>query len=325
MKRLLTAFWAVLISLSIFSGCEKAPSERFQTSYTDVFDTVCTFTAYCDSEEEFESVSDSLHEELLRLHRLFDIYEGPQGGGLLALNRDGYLENPDKDITDLLELGKEYYEISGGKLNIAMGSVLSLWHDARENGALPDKDKLTQASMHMDISKLIIGDDKITLSDSDMRIDVGAIAKGYAAQKAAELIRNLGIKNFALDLGGNIKTSGSKPDGDWNIGVRDPDGGILTGIKAKDLSIVTSGDYERFFELDGVRYSHIINPETLYPADIYRSVTVVCENSADGDALSTSLFCMDFESGKELCEKLEIKAIWVLPDGSTQTVGDIEL
>ncbi len=325
MKRLLTAFWAVLISLSIFSGCEKAPSERFQTSYTDVFDTVCTFTAYCDSEEEFESVSDSLHEELLRLHRLFDIYEGPQGGGLLALNRDGYLENPDKDITDLLELGKEYYDISGGKLNIAMGTVLSLWHDAREDGALPDKDKLTQASMHMDISKLIIGDDKITLSDSDMRIDVGAIAKGYAAQKAAELIRDLGIKNFALDLGGNIKTSGSKPDGDWNIGVRDPDGGILTGIKAKDLSIVTSGDYERFFELDGVRYSHIINPETLYPADIYRSVTVVCENSADGDALSTSLFCMDFESGKSLCEKLEIKAIWVLPDGSTQTVGDIEL
>lgn len=107
--------------------------------------------------------------------------------------------------------------------------------------------------------------------------------------------------------------------------MRDPNGGILTGIKAKDLSIVTSGDYERFFELDGVRYSHIINPETLYPADIYRSVTVVCENSADGDALSTSLFCMDFESGKALCEKLEIKAIWVMPDGSTQTVGDIEL
>ena len=241
------------------------------------------------------------------------------------MNRDGYLENPDKDIESLLELGKEYYDISGGKLNIAMGSVLSLWHDAREDGVLPDKDKLTQASMHMDISKLIIGDGKITLSDHEMRIDVGAIAKGYAAQRAAELVRNLGIKNFALDLGGNVKTSGSKPDGDWNIGVRDPNGGILTGIKAKDLSIVTSGDYERFFELDGVRYSHIINPETLYPADIYRSVTVVCENSADGDALSTSLFCMDFESGKALCEKLEIKAIWVMPDGSTQTVGDIEL
>lgn len=324
MKRLLTALWAVLIPLSIFSGCGNPP-ERYQTSYTDVFDTVCTFTAYCESEEEFESVSESLHEELLRLHRLFDIYEGPPNGGLLALNRDGYLEKPDKDIESLLELGKEYYDISGGKLNIAMGSVLSLWHDAREDGVLPDKDKLTQASMHMDISKLIIGDGKITLSDHEMRIDVGAIAKGYAAQRAAELVRNLGIKNFALDLGGNVKTSGSKPDGDWNIGVRDPNGGILTGIKAKDLSIVTSGDYERFFELDGVRYSHIINPETLYPADIYRSVTVVCENSADGDALSTSLFCMDFESGKALCEKLEIKAIWVMPDGSTQTVGDIEL
>lgn len=325
MKRLLPALWAVLLSLSILCGCEKAPPERFQTSYADVFDTVCTFTAYCDSEEQFESVSESLHEELLRLHRLFDIYYGPSEGGLLALNRDGYLENPDKDIESLLELGKEYYELSGGKLNIAMGSVLSLWHDARENSVLPDKDELTQASMHMDISGLIIEDGKITLSDPEMRIDVGAIAKGYAAQKAAELIRDLGIGNFALDLGGNIKTSGSKPDGDWNIGVRDPNGGILTGIKAKDLSIVTSGDYERFFELDGVRYSHIISPDTLYPADMYRSVTVVCESSADGDALSTSLFCMDFESGKALCEKLKIRAIWVLPDGSTQSVGDIEI
>ncbi len=325
MKRLLPALWAGLILLSIFSGCEKAPTERFQTSYTDVFDTVCTFTAYCESEEEFENVSESLHEELLRLHRLFDIYYGPSHGGILALNRDGYLENPDRDIVSLLELGKEYYELSGGELNIAMGAVLSLWHEAREDNAIPDKDKLVEASKHMDISKLIIKKDKITISDPEMRIDVGAIAKGYAAQKAAELIRDLGIRNFALDLGGNIKTSGSKPDGDWNIGVRDPNGGILTGIRAKDLSIVTSGDYERFFELDGVRYSHIISPDTLYPADMYRSVTVICESSADGDALSTSLFCMDFDSGKALCEKLEIRAIWVLPDGSTQTVGDIEI
>ncbi len=325
MKRLLPALWAGLILLSIFSGCEKAPTERFQTSYTDVFDTVCTFTAYCESEEEFENVSESLHEELLRLHRLFDIYYGPSHGGILALNRDGYLENPDRDIVSLLELGKEYYELSGGELNIAMGAVLSLWHEAREDNAIPDKDKLVEASKHMDISKLIIKKDKITISDPEMRIDVGAIAKGYAAQKAAELIRDLGIRNFALDLGGNIKTSGSKPDGDWNIGVRDPNGGILTGIRAKDLSIVTSGDYERFFELDGVRYSHIISPDTLYPADMYRSVTVICESSADGDALSTSLFCMDFESGKALCERLEIRAIWVMPDGSIQTVGDIEI
>ncbi len=333
MKRLLPAFWAVLISLSIFSGCEKAPSERFQTSYTDVFDTVCSFVAYCDSEEEFKSVSESLHGELLRLHRLFDIYEGPAEGGLLALNRDGYLENPDEDIVSLLELGIEYYELSGGKLNIAMGSVLSIWHDSREAGALPDKDRLAQASEHMDISKLAIGEDRITLSDPEMRIDVGSIAKGYAAQKAAGLIRDLGLKNFALDLGGNIKTSGKKPDGEWYIGIQDPNGGVLTGVEATELSsdepngmsVVTSGDYERFFELDGVRYSHIISPDTLYPADMYRSVTVICENSADGDALSTSLFCMDFESGKALCEKLEIRAVWVLPDGSTMTVGDIEI
>lgn len=325
MKRLLPALWAVLLLLSIFSGCGKTSPKRFQTSYTDVFDTVCSFCAYCGSEEQFKSVSESLHEELLRLHRLFDIYCGPPDGGILALNRDGYLDNPDEDIVSLLELGKEYYGISGGKLNIAMGSVLSIWHDSRKDGVLPDKDKLAQASMHMDISKLVIEDDRIALSDPEMRIDVGAIAKGYAAQKAAELIRNLGVENFALDLGGNIKTSGKKPDGDWNIGIRDPDGGILTSVRASNLSVVTSGDYERFYELDGVRYSHIISPDTLYPADMYRSVTVICESSAEGDALSTSLFCMDFDSGKALCEELKIKAIWIMPDGSTQSVGDIEI
>lgn len=310
MKKLVLPAIALLLMLFL-SGCEPT-LKRYSDTYADVFDTVTKFTAYCRSDDEFKRASESVHEELLRLHRLFDIYDG---GDLMKLNDESELKNADIDILNLIELGKSYYELSSGKLNIAFGSVLRLWHDARENGVLPDEEELKAAKRHTDISDITVADGTVLISDKDLKLDVGAVAKGYACEAAAAAALDSGIACFAIDIGGNVKTVGKKPDGDWKIGIKSPDGGIISVVSASDMSVVTSGDYERFFELDGVRYSHIIDPETLYPARKYRSVTVICESSCDGDALSTSLFLMDVESGKKLAEEKGAQAMWIYENG----------
>lgn len=178
------------------------------------------------------------------------------------------------------------------------------------------------ASEHMDISLVGIDQGTVSLGDSETSLDVGAVAKGYACESVARIIKDMGIESYAIDLGGNVKIGGTKPDGDnWVIGIRDPDGGIFTTVGLCDMSVVTSGDYERFAEIDGVRYSHIIDPRTLYPAKLYRSVTVICDNSAAADALSTALFCMDVESGKKLAEQENAEVLWIGIDGEVYTYG----
>lgn len=321
MRRYLAVALAVALSTLLplsLCGCGSRAS-RYEAVYTGLFDTECAFTAYCGSQSEFDTVSEAVYSELSRLDSLFDIYDGGEGS-LKELNENGILENADSDILELLDLGILFYDLSDGKLNIAMGSVLSLWHEARETGILPDDEALTEAANHTDISLLSIDGDTVTLGDSEMSVDVGSIAKGYAADKAAEIAESYGLTSFAVDLGGNVKTVGEKPTGKWVIGIRDPDCGILKTVEVADLSVVTSGDYERYTVIDGETYSHIIDPGTLYPADLYRSVTVICESSALGDALSTSLFCMDVESGKELASELGVEVLWVYEDGETLSV-----
>lgn len=326
MKRLLLA---ALISLTLFSGCKPQP-KRYSAAFADVFDTVADFTAYTGSQEEFDRVADAVHDELLRLHRIFDIYNEYDGlVNAKTLNKTaakGPVEPPE-ELYELLELAKLWYDRSGGALNVAMGSVLSLWHDCREADEpyLPDPDELSERAEHCDISKLILSDGGVSFADPGMSIDLGALAKGYAAQKAAELAKSMGCDRFALSVGGNIVTCGEKSTGPWEIGIASPDGGILTSVKVAGECVVTSGDYQRYFEYGGVRYHHIIDPGTLYPANLWRSVTVISESSYDADALSTALFCLDLDSGKKFAGEFGAEVIWVSVDGSvTRTDGVAE-
>ena len=311
MKR---TFLIILAALTLFSGCNAAP-KRFSAVYTDVFDTVTEFTAYCESEEEFESLSEALHAELLRLHGIFDIYDLAEGINNAKSLNDGVKGDYPPELCELVSFGVSMCELSGGQLNIALGSVLSLWSDCREKGVLPDADELLKRAEHCDIEKINLNGGEPSLEDPEMSLDFGALAKGYAAEKATEFLHGLGAERFALSLGGNISVSGEKPDGKWEIGVQSPDGGILTVLKISDLSVVTSGDYQRYYEVDGVRYHHIIDPKTLYPAKLWRSVTVVSKSSKEADALSTALFCLDLDSGKEMLEKFSAEAVWVSYDG----------
>ena len=177
---------------------------------------------------------------------------------------------------------------------------------------------LKEAAEHTGFQSVNIEGTEISFTDPGLSLDLGAAAKGYAAGKAAEAVKKTGVESFALDLGGNVVTGRAKPDGDWLIGVTDPEGGLYTKLAVSDLAVVTSGDYQRFYELDGVRYHHIIDPDTLYPADTYRSVTVICGSSAYADALSTALFCMSVEDGKRLAREFDAEALWIKADGSAE-------
>lgn len=319
MKKLL----CVAAALLMLTGCEAYP-KRFSATYTDVFDTVTEFTAYCGAEEEFEALSEAVHGELKRLHEIFDIYNSYEGLDNAKTLNDaaGKSVALPEELVGLIDSGIKWHTLSGGRLNIAFGSVLSEWHRCREEGVLPDPELLKELAEHCDISLVETDSNSAALGDPAMSLDFGAMAKGYAAQKAAELAESLGGKSFALSVGGNIVTRGEKPSGKWEIGIQDPDGGILTTVKVAGEAVVTSGDYQRYYEVGGVRYHHIIDPNTLYPAALWRSVTVIAENSADADALSTALFLMPLDEGKALAEKFSAEALWVSPDGTvTRTEG----
>ena len=161
----------------------------------------------------------------------------------------------------------------------------------------------------------------VRITDADASLDVGAIAKGYAVEQAARWLEDKGISGYVLNVGGNIRVTGTKPDGNgWITGIREPDlsssKAFALVIELKDISCVTSGDYERYFVSKGTSYHHLIDPQTLYPARFFTSVTVLTKDSAEADALSTAFFCMSLERGQALAAQLPgVDVIWITHDG----------
>ena len=158
----------------------------------------------------------------------------------------------------------------------------------------------------------------VTLTDPQMKLDVGAIAKGYATERVAKYFEEKGITGYVLNVGGNIRTIGSKADGtEWTVGIENPNSDdYLAYLKLNGQSVVTSGSYQRFYYVDGKPYHHIIHPDTLLPATGYLSVSVICYDSGLGDALSTALFCLSQSEGLDLIESLDrVEAMWVDENG----------
>ncbi|MBR4866340.1 MAG: FAD:protein FMN transferase [Clostridia bacterium] len=325
MKRYLALCLMVLL---LFAGC--APGRREEGSYTetymDLFDTFTTIIGPGEDEEDFQKSADAIHDVLLTYHKLFDIYHDYPGVNNLKTVNDQAGIAPvavDPVILELLADCREYYTLTGGRVNAAMGSVLSLWHDARnkglddpENARLPDAVALREAAKHMDwaVVELDEAASTVYITDSNTQLDVGAIAKGWAVEKAAQNAP----AGFLISVGGNVRVTGPKAeDAPWVIGIQDPDqaGVNRYTIAVTSGSVVTSGDYQRTYVVDGMEYHHIIDPDTLMPAARWSSVTVICADSGLADALSTALFLLSPEEGKSLAEKCDAQALWVTPEG----------
>ncbi len=298
----------------------------------EYFDTVTTITGYANSQEEFDATAKELLGMLGEYHRLYSIYQ--RFDGLENLCTINELVNGahrtvavDRRIIDMLLYAKEMYTLTGGVMNIAMGSVLSLWHDYRiigkdnpDEASLPPMERLQTAAAHTDIANIVIDEaaGTVTLTDPLMKLDVGAVAKGYAVERVACSLEEKGVSGYVLNVGGNVRTIGSKADGSkWAIGIENPSGGdYLAYLQLSGQSVMTSGSYQRFYYVDGKPYHHIIHPDTLMPAEGYLSVSVVCSHSGLGDALSTALFCLPQQEGLTLMESIdEAEAMWVTEDG----------
>lgn len=309
----------LLLLLLLLSGCGEQ-KQVYQTVFLDVFDTVTTLRGYETSEEAFQERAEQVHRALLEYHRLFDIYHD-WPGGLKEVN-DSAGASPvkvDSAVMELLLDCRADYEKTGGRVNVAMGSVLYLWHQAREAGlndpehaALPDMDALREAAKHTSFDTVILNREAGTvyLSDPEQRLDVGAIAKGWTAQRVSQMLP----EGYMLNVGGNVCTRGTKPGGaKWNIAVQSPNAGEdnLCVVSLAGQSLVTSGDYQRSYTVDGKNYHHIIDPDTLMPSTYWRSVSILCNDSGLADLLSTALFLLPMEEGRILAEQCGAEVMWV--------------
>lgn len=331
--RLVAMLLLISVVIPTFSGCKREIEVKNRIFY-EYFDTVSTVYDYSGgSDEEFRENAALVEERLEYYHELFDIYN--EYGGLTNLATVNRLAKADEvevdeELIEFLEYAVEMHDLTEGNINIAMGSVLSLWHKYREGGkAVPTEAELKAAAEHTDIKNLVIDKEKLTVKflDPKMSLDVGAIAKGYAVERIAEELIERGVSSYVLDVGGNLRAIGTKVDGGtWRTGVKNPDlfssEQYVYYLDIADTSVVTSGDYQRFYIVNGVKYHHIINKDTLMPADYFASVTIVTKDSGLADALSTALFNMDYESGVRLLDTLDgVSVIWVTKDGEVKKYG----
>ena len=336
MKRWIAVLLALVMLLASLPGFAE---DKYSTLLFDYFDTATSFMGYASSQQEFDSAVALVEKELSYLHQLFDGYHLYGEMHNLRYVNENAGKAPvqvDAPFFTLLSLCKEMYEKPGfNRVNIAMGSVLSLWHDARETGILPERSALENAALHTDFSKVILDRENSTVYFEDplVKLDLGAVAKGYAADHIRRVIEPI-LPSFLISLGGNVY-AGEKPlDGrkKWGVSVQCPDGipsiqpgsDILEVLYDTHMSFVTSGDYQRFMEVDGVRYHHIIDPVTLLPASHLRGVTIVCESGFMADYLSTLLFILPYEEGLALIESIpQAGALFITADGTVSMTDSV--
>lgn len=324
---------ALALAALLLSGCAAGVSSdlglhRYEASFLTLFDTVTTIVGYAETEEDFQRTAREFHDQLLEYHQLFDIYHEYSGVNNLKTVNDSAGGDPvavDSRIIDLLLFCRDLEQLTGGRVDVTMGSVLALWHEARNEGvddperaALPDAGALEEAARHTGFALLEIDREASTvrLTDPLARLDVGAVAKGYAVEQVCRA----SPPGLLVSVGGNVRATGPKPEGNspWVVGVQEPDGGkqdYLHTLYISSQSVVSSGDYQRYYTVDGVRYHHIIDPDTLYPGTRWRAVSVVCPDSGLADGLSTALFLMPQKEGAALAQRCGAQAMWVAPDG----------
>lgn len=324
LNRKITLLTAITVmTVLILSGCQKkasVPKVEPISKTNFLLGTVIEISIY---DKKDEAIIDKAFERISEIERKMTI-NNAETSEIIALN-DASGKNEVKlspDTFYVVEKGKQYSELSNGKFDITIGSIVKLWNIGTKYAAVPEKSKLEEAVKLVDYKKLRLNKENLTanLESKGMKVDLGAIAKGYAADEAARILKENGVNHAIINLGGNVMTIGGNPNGNpWKIGIQDPfnpRGDFLGVVPVKDKTIVTSGTYERYFEENGKIYHHILDPVTGYPVEnnLY-SVSIITDKSIDGDGLSTTSLLLGLEEGMKLIESLEnVEAIFITSD-----------
>ncbi len=272
-------------------------------------------------EQAFEQI-DTIYKEY---HQLADRNQPYDGVVNLYTIHNNSLKTDtltiDSRLYDMILYGKEWYVKSNGLIDISMGNVLDVWkqyRDKQEGVPTLDELKISDTASIEDIILL----ENYQMQNTHVNIDLGALAKGYATEMVGKYLESIGITNYVINAGGNVKVGVPSHKDKFSIGIEDPNsdtGEVYKVVYGKDISVVTSGGYERFYEYEGKRYHHIIDPNTLMPTNYMKSVTVITEDSRFGDILSTILFLMPIEEGKIWLESFDAEAIWYTNDNQIIT------
>ncbi len=319
MKQMIALLTAMILLLTL-PACGAQPARTARDREVFAMDTVMELRVYDSS----DAVLDEMDAALAALSR--ELNAEDDNGGLYALNRAGGGENA--AIADLVRRAAALSARTGGALDVSLHRASLAWGFPSKHYTIPTEADLTELAGHCGMRLVACEGDRITLQNG-AELDLGAIAKGYAADRCRAILERAGVSGI-LSLGGNIQTVGKKPDGtDWTVAILDPDDPgsyLLTMTVTGTKSVVTSGDYQRFFERDGARYCHILNPETLSPArNGLRMVTIVADEGFLADGLSTALFVMGLERGIEFWRAgNDFEAIWLTEDGTVTVTEGLE-
>lgn len=342
MRKFLVLF--SFIFMVMLSGCRGGSDyEQYSLSVLDTFDTNINIIIYDNDKDRAMKDLKFMRDEYSRLNDIYDCTKSyPDVVNVKSINDMAGVKpvKVDKDLYNLIKFAvNSYYNVSE-KNNIAMGPVVDLWNEYRSlynNGLsadevkrrmgseLPLKSELESLRYLTDMNNVVLNDSDSTvfLKVKGMKLDLGAVAKGYATELIAKEAMKRGVSHGIINAGGNVRLIGSPADGRdfFKVAIESPyksDDKFLTVLRGSDESFVTSSDNQRFFVLNGKVYCHIIDPDTLMPGDLNKSVTVIAKDSAMCDFLSTAMYLMPYDEGLELSRKMGFEAVWALPDGDVK-------
>lgn len=305
------------ICIMIFTGCSSSyTSPKSVTGF--YFDTVISVTIY-------DSSADEILDECMNLAAYYENLLSPdiEGSDVWNINhsRGGYVTVSDDTLT-LLDTALSYARLSNGLVDPTIGSLSQLWNFGSDSpSVIPDENAIKNALTHVNYQIITINDHQVMLTDPDASIELGFIAKGFIADKMKEFLLSKGVTSALINLGGNVLILGDKPDNTpFTIGIQKPfgqSGETALTLNLSDTSVVSSGNYERYFEQDGTLYHHILSTQTGCPVKSGLSqVTIISDSSTTGDALSTLCFISGYEKAVSLLENYpEVQAIFITEDG----------
>lgn len=352
----------ILTLLLLMTGCNSSEEDpvydKFTYTFFNTFDTVVRTVIYAENEEKANEYNAYIEKRFNELHKEFNKYDSYEGlNNIKTINENAGVEpvKVSDVLFDLIKISMEYSGKYTDETDISLGPVLELWSKYRdinenlEHNETYDTSELLPSLEELEKAKEFIGTENIELDEANRtvfiknpnsRIDVGATAKGYAVEVVANELKDMGCDSLLISAGGNVKSIGYPLDGirgKWGVGIMNPDvlygtkdeSNIVETIFVRDLSVVTSGDYQRYFIVDGKNYHHLIDKDTLFPGNFFKGVTVVHENSGLADFLSTAVFLMPYEEGLELINSIEgAECYWIFLDDSvkfTEGMKDIML
>lgn len=323
-------FPLLLIIVTTLIGCNKNTTSTSEPiSRTELFmGTVIKITLY-DSNDS--TILDKAFDKVAEIESLVSINDA--GTELDKVNDSAGISPVEVTPTtyEIVEKGLEYSKLSNGDFDITIGPLVKLWNIGLDDAKVPTQEEITSVLPLIDYNLLELNekDNTIFLKNKGMMIDLGSIAKGYAADEISRILTENNVNSAIIDLGGNIYAHGIKPSGqDWKIGIQNPfntRGDIIGVLKVKNKTVVTSGIYERYIEKDGIKYHHLLNPSTGYPFENnIAGVTIVTDKSTDADALSTTVFAKGLEEGLSFVESLSnVDAIFITKDSKVYITNGI--